>query len=221
MRMVAALAAAPLALGGLAGPALAEQNDVTPSTNDANKTAGWANFDATPAEDSVTLTFTTTRGFNSCFEYRADGEPTTSTAVNPNSRVTDGLWEYVCVSSTAPAEPVKVLAEEYVEVEYRAYSHDGELHTPYTRFALVLPEGSLPRVRRDMFMKPKATGKLGPTTRAEVEAIGFGKVRLLGRGKAPSVEVWAIGWLDENEVTAALEKALPRLESLASRPWTG
>lgn len=107
-----------------------------------------------------------------------------------------------------------------VEVEYCAYSTDGESHTPYTRFALVLPEGSLPRVRRDMFMKPKAIKKLGPTTRAEVEAISYGKVRLLGRGKAPSVEVWAIGWLDEKEAASVLERALPRLELLASRPWT-
>jgi hypothetical protein len=106
-----------------------------------------------------------------------------------------------------------------VEVEYRVYSHDGEQHTPYTRFALVLPEGSLPRVRRDMLMNPKIVKKLGPTTRAEVEAIGC-KVRLLGRGKAPSVEAWVAGWLDVSEATKVLEKDLPRLEVLASHPWT-
>lgn len=106
-----------------------------------------------------------------------------------------------------------------VEVEYCVYTHDGDDHTPYTRFALVLPPGSVTAVRRDMLVKPKAIQKLGPATRAEVEATGY-KVRLLGRGKAPSVEVWAAGWLDANEATAALAKVLPRLEALASRPWT-
>jgi hypothetical protein len=52
-----------------------------------------------------------------------------------------------------------------VEVEYCVYSFDGESHTPSTRFALTLPAGALPRVRRDMLMKPSAVKKLGPATR--------------------------------------------------------
>lgn len=106
-----------------------------------------------------------------------------------------------------------------VEVEYRVYSHDGDDHTPYTRFALVLPRGAVTTVRRDMLVKPKIIKKLGPATRAEVEAIGY-KLRLLGRGKTPSIEVWAAGWLDDKEAAAVLEKVLPRVEALASRPWT-
>lgn len=106
------------------------------------------------------------------------------------------------------------------EVEYCVYSSDGESHAPYTRIALVLPARSLERVRRDLFIKPKAIKKLGPATRAEVESITFAKPRLLGKGSAPSVELWPIGWLSGEEAEQTITKALPHLESLATRPWS-
>lgn len=107
-----------------------------------------------------------------------------------------------------------------LELEYCAYSFDGESHEPFTRVALVLPAGSLPRVRRDMLLKPRSEKKLGPATRAEVAAAGPGKVRLLGRGSEPSVELWVRGWLSEREALPVIERARPHLEALASRPWT-
>ncbi len=116
-RIIGAVAAVPLVLGSAAGPVAAEVNAVTPSTNDANKTAGWAYFDAVAAEDSVALTFTTTRAFESCFEYRADDAAATQTAANPNTLVTDGLWDFVCVNASGVAsQSVTVAAAEHVDV---------------------------------------------------------------------------------------------------------
>lgn len=107
----------------------------------------------------------------------------------------------------------------WLELEYCVYDPDGESREPYTRLALALPAGSLPKVRRDMLEKPSAANELGPATRADVAALP-GKARLLGRGRAPSVEVWTFGWLDEREAPPIVEEARPLLEALASRPWT-
>lgn len=116
MRMLAALAAAPLVLGSAAGPAVADVNDVTPSTNDENASKGWAHFTADPKVGAVELTFVTTRNLVSCFEYRADGEePVSETNYNPD--VTDGLWDFVCVNATGTGtETILVEADELVEV---------------------------------------------------------------------------------------------------------
>lgn len=106
----------------------------------------------------------------------------------------------------------------HLEIDYRAYSSDGESHEPYTRVALMLQPGSLPARRLDLLRDPGAEKKLGPATRAEVEALR-GRVRLLGRGRAPSVEVWVFGWLDVHEVVRLVASARPHLESLVSRSW--
>lgn len=109
-----------------------------------------------------------------------------------------------------------------VELDYRVHTRDGESHEPYTRVALVLPPGVVQRVRRDMFEKPSIEKKLGPRTRAEVTAVREAtgaKVRLLGRGSAPSIELWAFGWLDAAEATRLIETAVPHLGALASHPW--
>lgn len=107
----------------------------------------------------------------------------------------------------------------HLEIDHRVYSSDGESHEPYTRVALVLQAGSLPRRRVDLLRDPGAEKKLGPATRAEVAALR-GRVRLLGRGPAPSVEVWVFGWLDVQEVARLVASARPRLEALVSRSWT-
>ena len=116
MRMLAALAAAPLVLGSAAGPAVADGHDVTPSTNELNAGKGWAHFTSKSMPGAVELTFVTTRNFDSCFEYRVDGEEPTG-ETNPNSAVTDGLWDYVCVNATGTGtETILVEADERVEV---------------------------------------------------------------------------------------------------------
>jgi len=106
-----------MALGVLAAPAVAEVNAVTPSTNDANATKGWAHFNV--VDDSVpgrvTLELVSTRGFASCFEYRSDGD--TSEMIepdNPNTDITDGLYPYQCVNNSTTT--VTLYANEYVEV---------------------------------------------------------------------------------------------------------
>ena len=84
-------------------PVMAEIKAVTPSTNDANLTKGWAHFNVVDLQvGEVTVDFISSRAFFSCFEYRIDEEPPTG-AANPNTDVADGLWEFVCVNaSTVP-----------------------------------------------------------------------------------------------------------------------
>ncbi len=118
-RTLAAVAAAPLVLGGVAGPAVAVVDDVTPSTNEVNADNGWAHFTAVPDFGAVELTFVTTRGFDSCFEVRADGEDPLEGQENPNTGITDGLWEYYCVNATdaeGGTKTVPVEADGSVEV---------------------------------------------------------------------------------------------------------
>lgn len=81
-------------------PVMAEINAVTPSTNDTNKTNGWAHFNEVDLQvGEVSVDFINPRSFASCFEYRIDGEPPTETA-NYNPDVTDGLWEFQCVNAS-------------------------------------------------------------------------------------------------------------------------
>lgn len=105
-----------------------------------------------------------------------------------------------------------------LEIDYRVYASDGESHEPYTRIAVVLPAGSLPQERFDMLKRPGVEKKLGPAARAVVDGLG-GRVRLLGRGKEPSVEVWTFGWLDADEVVQRVARVRPHLEALTSGPW--
>lgn len=121
MRTLAALAVAPLVLGSAAGPAGAVVDEVTPSTNELNAGKGWAHVTSASEPGAVELTFVTSRTFDSCFEYRADGEPAQEGLTNPNPAVTDGLWDYVCVNATGveggtDTETVLVRADETVEV---------------------------------------------------------------------------------------------------------
>ncbi|HQA64192.1 MAG TPA: hypothetical protein PK085_03780, partial [bacterium] len=64
-----------IVLLGLADGVGAEVNSVTPSTNDLNRTRGWAHVNQLSAGIGTTnLQFVSTRGFLSCFEYRTDGD---------------------------------------------------------------------------------------------------------------------------------------------------
>ncbi len=71
-----------------AAPALAEVNEVTPSTNEINQEKGWAHF---VVEDvrigEADITFVQPRSFAACFEVRIDGEdPTSADNFNPGDR---------------------------------------------------------------------------------------------------------------------------------------
>lgn len=92
-----------------------------PSENGINKTKGWAYAEEVgKTATSVTLKFTSTRNFLSCFEYRADGVLPPTSNPNPNTEITDGRWLYKCVSAngvsgTQPTETVVIPAVSYVE----------------------------------------------------------------------------------------------------------
>jgi hypothetical protein len=114
--LVAALAAAPLTLGSVAGPALAQEAGSPPlSPNDTNRSLGLAYFDTVPATGSALLVFTSTReGVRSCFEYRAESSMPLAGETHPDPSVTDGVYESVCVTNETKQATVE--AGEYVEV---------------------------------------------------------------------------------------------------------
>jgi len=94
--------------------ALGAVNSVTPSTNDQNRTEGWAHFDVLDTRvGEVEIAFVSTRNFYSCFEYRADGEGPNSPS-NYNPDIEDGLWDSVCVNNET--KTMTLSASEYVEI---------------------------------------------------------------------------------------------------------
>lgn len=138
-RRIAALVVAILTMGLLVAPALADINDVTPSTNDTNRTNGWAHVDATAGYGEAELEFVSERNFASCFEYRADGDESQKVADdNFNPDITDGLYPYVCVTNTTAVRTVE--ANEYVEVRL-VFGAELDERFDWTRFE-VLPDAS-------------------------------------------------------------------------------
>ena len=104
---------------GVVGVGGAAVNAVTPSTNDINRTNGWAHVDQLSQGPGTTnLQFISSRSFYSCFEYRTDGDTnqilSENGGVNPNPSVTDGLYPYVCENNSS--ETLTIHANAYVEV---------------------------------------------------------------------------------------------------------
>jgi hypothetical protein len=89
---------------------------VTPSTNAANITKGWAYVEMVASgPGTITLQFVSTRNFVSCFEYRTDGDTTQMTSpVNYNTGITDGLYPFKCVKNSTTT--VTLLGNSYAEV---------------------------------------------------------------------------------------------------------
>lgn len=125
------------ALGLVAGPALAVVNAVFPSTNDANRSLGWAHVNqASVGDGAMTLSFVNPRGFASCFEFRSDGD--TSQRIVPthfNRAVTDGLYPFVCLNDETRLRTI--VAERFVEVRL-AFGAETDERFDWTRFDLVL-----------------------------------------------------------------------------------
>ncbi len=125
-----------VALGVVAGPALAVVSTVFPSTNDANRSLGWAHVDQVSVGDgAMTLEVVNPRGFASCFEFRSDGD--TSERIVPthfNPAVTDGLYPFVCVNNETKLRTLA--AERYVEVRL-AFGAETDERFDWTRFDLV------------------------------------------------------------------------------------
>ena len=117
-------------------PVMAEVNAVTPSTNDENRTSGWAHFNVVDLQiGEVTVDFVSTRGFASCFEYRIDGEPPTG-AANYNPAVTDGLWDFVCVNASTVQRTVE--ASTLVEIRM-VFGAEADERFDWTPIAIPAP----------------------------------------------------------------------------------
>lgn len=97
-----------------ASTAVGEINEVAPSSNDENRSNGWAHFNVTDTRvGEVDVDFVSTRTFASCFEYRSDGEaPDSENNFNPD--ITDGLWPFACVVNET--KTLTLTAFEYVEI---------------------------------------------------------------------------------------------------------
>jgi len=117
-------------------PSLAIVNSVTPSTNDTNRTNGWAHVDVTPGVGSATVDFISTRTFWSCFEYRIDNEPNTVVGANPNPEITDGRWTQVCVNNSHSTKFLS--ANEFIDVRM-VYGAETDERFDWTRFDVISP----------------------------------------------------------------------------------
>jgi len=111
----------------------ADVNAVTPSTNDANRTLGWAYVDQLSMDVGETdLQFISTRAFYSCFEYRTDGDTSQKIGdTNYNTDITDGLYPYYCQNNNSRTETIA--ANEYVEVRM-VFGAETDERFDWTRF---------------------------------------------------------------------------------------
>ncbi|MBX3000011.1 MAG: hypothetical protein KF893_15930 [Caldilineaceae bacterium] len=117
---------------------VAAVNAVTPSTNDENRTKGWAHVNEVSKDiGEITLEFVSTRNFWSCFEYRSDGDTSQKTSdTNFNSDVNDGLYPYYCINNSIRTQTIP--ANEYVEIRM-VFGAERDERFDWTRFD-VLPD---------------------------------------------------------------------------------
>ena len=94
----------------------ADVTTVTPSTNEINKTNGWAHVDVvSTGVGNVVLNFVNPRSLWSCFEYRTDGDTSQKKSdTNYNTDVNDGLYPFFCVNNSY--KTATLYAYEYVEI---------------------------------------------------------------------------------------------------------
>lgn len=108
-----------------------------PSTNDENRTNGWAHVNELAVDiGEITLEFVSTRSFASCFEYRTDGDEsqaTDDTNFNPNAH---DLYPFICVNNNTVVETFE--ANEYIEVRM-VFGAEADERFDWTRFD-VLPD---------------------------------------------------------------------------------
>lgn len=114
----------------------AEVNAVTPSTNDVNRTNGWAHVDQLSQGIGTTnLEFISTRNFYSCFEYRTDGDTSQKIGdTNYNTNVTDVLYPYYCQRNDSSTHTIN--ANEYVEVRM-VFGAETDERFDWTRFDVI------------------------------------------------------------------------------------
>jgi hypothetical protein len=114
---------------------------VIPSTNADNLENGWANvtWDSDDAGiGKAPLRFTSTRGFQSCFEYRIDDQDAKDSQDNFNEYVLDGLWSYVCLNNTTGT--LVMSADSHVDVRM-VFGGERDERFDWTRFYVMTPLG--------------------------------------------------------------------------------
>lgn len=113
---------------------------VFPSTNEINKTKGWAQVnELNKLPGSTKFELKSTRSFWSCFEYRTDGDTsqiiTENDGKNYNTLVIDGLYPYECVNNST--KELTISANEFVEIRL-TFGAESDERFAWTRFD-VLP----------------------------------------------------------------------------------
>jgi hypothetical protein len=113
--------------------AFADINAITPSTNDINRTNGWAHVNVLDVGlGYIQLEFVSTRGFLSCFEYRTDGDTSQKTSdTNYNTDITDGLYPFYCQNNNSSIHTFN--ANEYIEVRM-VFGAEKDERFDWTRF---------------------------------------------------------------------------------------
>jgi len=96
---------------------------VYPSTNDINRTNGWAHVDFVSADATartMTFNFVQTRNFFSCVEYRTNTQTTpTYTRPNFNPEILDGMWTFKCLNAVGSTPITITLDSAATFVEFR------------------------------------------------------------------------------------------------------
>lgn len=117
---------------GVVGSTLAAPVDPTPSTNDQNRINGWAHVNQISIGPGTTdMMFISTRAFQSCFEYRTDGDLSQSTGDNYNPAILDGLYPFTCENNSSTTLTIE--AEEYVEIRM-VFGGESDERFDWTRF---------------------------------------------------------------------------------------
>ncbi len=96
---------------------------VYPSTNDNNRTQGWAHVDFVSADATartMTFNFIQTRNFGSCVEYRTNTQTTpTDSRPNYNPEILDGMWTFKCLYAPGNTPITITLDSAATYVEFR------------------------------------------------------------------------------------------------------
>lgn len=185
-----------------ASTAYAAVNSVTPSTNDINRSNGWAHVDQVSVDvGEVTLNFIQPRSFAACFEYRTDGDTDQrlmSGGVyrdNYNAQVTDGLYPFFCLNNNNSIRTIR--AKRYVEVRM-VFGAESDERFDWTRFD-VLYELKGKDVK-------KATGGIwmsGPSQQMQFSAFDQGST-MFDKGQ---VEYWNYDYAGVLHYTANVQCA--------------
>lgn len=107
-------------------------DSITPSTNDINRSKGWAHVDVDEGVGEATFEFISTRNFYSCFEYRTDGDTSQiTTPNNPNKDIADGYYPYFCQINNSRVKTIK--ANQYIEIRM-VFGAERDERFDWTRF---------------------------------------------------------------------------------------